>query len=314
MENFIRSFWIFAVGLNSVLGQCWCEGLIPDGSIALSHTEGKGLGYSAGYSSLDLFLGMPLVQDLIVFTDCRGHAFNNGMRAGNVGLGLRHFSLCTGKIFGFNVVYDYLKNTQKTYSQIGAGFEILGECWDFHCNAYVPVGHIRKNIYRFNYAFYEQLKNEEATDLSFGLKAREQFALKSVDTLFGYRFCNIGCTDLHISGGPYCFWGRSAKTKNAFNAKHECAVGGRFIIDVLFKNYFVLTGTATYDPIFRWCCQGTLAINIPFDFLWKQQAECPSYIFHKKLYERLERNEIIAIDHLTRFTNNPNVLDPEHNP
>lgn len=309
MGNFIsiRSFWIVAFGLNSLFGQCWC-----DGSIAVSHTAGKGLGYSTGYTSLDLFLRMPIVhQDLISFADCRGHVFNNGMHAANVGLGFRHINTCYEMIYGFNVVYDYLKNSQASYNQVGMGFEILGGAWDFCCNAYIPVGHVRKNIYRFNYAFYEQLKNEEATDLTFGLKAREQLALKGVDTLFGYRFCKMGLADLHVRGGPYCYFGRSAKTKNAFNSKHEFAVGGRFLVDVLFKDYFVLTGTTTYDHLFKWCGQVTLAINIPFDvFSQKQQVECPSYTLNNRLYERLERNEIITIDHLTRFTNNPNVLDP----
>lgn len=278
-------------------------------SLSLSHTEGKGIGYSTGYSSLNLFLAIPFTnQNLVSFVDVRGHVFNNGMHAANAGLGIRYVSDCCKQIWGLNLFYDYFKNTRQSYNQIGFGFEVLAEKWDFALNAYLPVGHTKKNIYRFQYAFYEELRNEEFFDLNFGLKAREQLALNGIDTLFGYHLGQICCVDAHISGGPYYFWGNTKKTKNAFRSKYESALGGRLIADI-YNEWFGLTTTVTYDQIFKWCAQATLTLKIPFDlFRW------PSCACRTSLYKMVNRNEIIAIDHVTRFTNNPSVLDPEFNP
>lgn len=285
--------------------------------VSLLHIEGKGLGYSIGYSSLDLFLAKTFCNNTFVpFLDIRGHVFNNGRFAANAGLGLRYFSNCLQQIWGVNAFYDYLENARRSYHQVGAGIEILGNKWDFHCNAYVPFGCKKTNIYRFNYGFFEDLKRKNVSSLKFGLKAREQLALNSVDALFGYRFCNIyKNADMHIGAGPYYFWGNSAKTENAFTSKHQSAFGGRGVVDIYFNNYIALSGVVTYDSIFKWCGQGTITLNIPLDAIFRHcQPVCSLCSVKDRLFDSISRNEIIAIDYLSRFTNDPRVLDPEFQP
>lgn len=290
--------------------------LVESPRLGLRHTEGTGLGYSVGYTSLNLFLTKSLAtQNLVSFTDVRGHLFNNGMQAANVNLGVRHLQDSYNQIWGINIAYDYFQNTRHSYNQVGAGFEVLGENWDFCLNAYIPIGNKKINIYRFSYAFYEELKQDNPSNFKFGLRAKEQFALNGVDTLFGYRFSNLFRTNLCVRAGPYYYWGYSVKTKNAFASKYEATLGGRFTVDVLINKYLSLSGMATYDSIFKWRNQGTIALNIPFDLIFRKcRNECTPCSLTNRFYERVKRNEIITIDHATRRTNNPNVLDPEFVP
>lgn len=326
---FSRFFWMLAFGTGLVFqnctanevieefARCFDDDQLPEWMIT-SYTAGTGLGYSVPYSSLGFFLAPPSEdQQTFSFLDLKGHLFNNGMEAANAGLGIRYFDDdCPSLLWGLNLVYDYYKNTRHTYNQIGAGFEIMSERWDFHLNAYVPIGDKRKDIYRFNYDFFKALKNDDPSLLQFGLRAREQFALNGIDTLFGYRFCNWFANmsyDLRISAGPYFYWGRSAKTKNAFAAKHVSALGGRLKTDISLNQVISLSGIVTYDSLYKWCGQGVISLNIPFGAL-HSHFKAPSYSVKNRIFDSIERNEIIVIDSLTRFTNDPRVLDPEFEP
>lgn len=311
----IRSFLMLILGLAFLQERVQAE----EQKVKLSHIEGSGLGYSIGYSSLALFLSNSFDnQNLTPFLDLRGHVFNNGKFAANAGLGLRYFNCCVEQIWGVNVVYDYLQHLQhyphRSYHQVGAGIEVIGDRWDFHMNAYVPVGHKKTNIYRFKYGFYEDLQREDLSNLEFGLKATEQLALNGIDALFGYRFCHICNTDLHVSAGPYYYTGRSVKTTNAFTKKRESSLGGRFMFDLIYMKYISIGAEVTYDTIFKWRGQGVVSLNIPFDIFNNWGFECTPNCFRDRLYDYIERNEIIAVDCMHRFENNPLVLDPSFQP
>jgi hypothetical protein len=318
IPRFTALFWIFVFGLC-----CCCQkGVAEENAkvsqhknpraehLSASHTEGKGQGYSKGYSSLDLFLSQPFSnRTLVPFLDLRGHIFNDGKYAANAGAGFRMLSECRKLVWGVNAVYDYLQKSQRVYNQVGGGVEVLGERFDARINFYVPVGGKRKNIYRFEY--------DDFSD--FGLTAREQFALKGIDSLFGYRFCKKSFGEVRVGAGPYYYWGKSSKTTNAFNATHRHSFGGRVAAGISFWDYLMLEGVGSYDTIFRWCGQARIVLNLPFDFTWKlkrgkSQCKESSYCLRKRLYEPLLRNEIIAVKSLNRFTDDPRVLDPEFKP
>ena len=320
----LRRLWVFVLGLC-----CICEGMSAEKPehLSASHTEGKGLGYSKGYSSLDLFLSQPFSnRTLVPFFDLRGHVFSDGKYAANAGLGFRMLRPCKQQVWGINAVYDYLQTSQRIYNQVGGGLELLGERWGARMNAYIPVGGKKKNIYRFAYEDFGRMTIEGDPDLGidslkiegFGLKAREQFALKGIDTLFGYRFCKRSF-ELHVDAGPYYFWGRTSETENAFSSTRKQTFGGRLTMGISLWDYILLDGVGSYDAIFKWCGQGTITLSLPFDFtfkLKKKSSRCPesSYCLKKRLYELLARNEIIAVDSLNRFTDDPRVLDPEFKP
>lgn len=277
--------------------------------IGLSHTEGKGLGYSQGYSSLDFFLAHPVCETKIIpFIDVRGHIFNNDKFALNAGAGLRWFNPCSTQMWGVNCFYDSLQTDHLTYHQVAFGLEVLSKTWDLRINGYLPVGHKKTPIYRLFYNFSS----------GFLAKAREQFAMGGIDAELGYHFCAIQSIGLYLGAGPYFYRGRSQKTENAFRAIRKEIVGGRLRASALFLNYFELEGITAYDSRFNWTGQVTLSLSIPFNWfcsLGKQESDCVTRCQRKeRAFQPVLRNEMIVIDRINRFSSNPEILDPEFEP
>jgi len=269
------------------------------GQICVGHTEGKGLGYSKGYTSLDLFLSKPLCQTTFLpFVDLRGHVFNDGKYASNIGLGLRWDNTCCEQIWGIYCFYDSLKTGHRPYHQISLGLEAISENWEVHLNGYLPVGRTKTSLYAFVY------KSLSAS--GFLLKGREQFAMRGVDYEVGYR-----CSNLYVGLGPYCYWGRSAATENVFRHAHKHTIGGRLRASVSFLRYFQLDAVTTYDPRFKWGGQFTLAVCLPFDLFRCREDVCH---FNERLYQPVVRNEIMVIDRINRYSTNPEILNPQFNP
>jgi len=291
--------------------------------ICVSHTEGKGLGYSIGYTSLDLFISQSsLYQTLVTFIDLRGHVFNNGKYAANTGVGLRYLNECLEQVWGINAFYDYLETKRHTYNQVGVGLEISGKQWDAYANGYWPIGSKNTDIYRFFYDFDKPTKFDDSGVAlpTFLLKAREQLAMKGFDTLIRYRCCLNDCFDVSVGAGPYCYWGTSAKTVNAFYPKRKNAYGGQLRTCLSFMDYVSLEGITTYDTRYKWTGQVTIALCVPLDFTLNQGKYCyrdyyeSFYCLQERLYRSVNRNEIIVVDSINRFSTNPEVLDPENDP
>lgn len=277
-------------------------------NFSVSHTEGEGLGYTQGYTSVDLFLTQPFFEsEFVPFVDLRGHIFNNERFAGNAGLGMRWYDSCYDRVWGINFFYDSLRTSHKTYHQFSLGLEALGERWDFRINGYLPIRHKTTQIYTLSYDFSS----------GFLAKAREQFAMGGADAEVGYHFCRMQYVDIYAGAGPYFYWGRSRKTKNAFRATCKEAIGGRLRASALFLNLFELEGVASYDSRFKWTSQVTLSLSIPFDWFCssRQQADvCTPCWIQERLYQPVIRNEIIVVDRINRSSSNPEILDPEFEP
>lgn len=152
--------------------------------IGVRHIEGKGIGYDQGYSTFELFI-RPWAgsYSIFPFIDLRGHIFNNGKFASNVGLGFR--TRTPSRIWGFNTYYDYRRPHKRRYNQIGFGFETLGKRWDFRLNSYLPI------------------------------EEQEGHSLRGADGEIGAHFRSKS-PDVYIAAGPYYFEG---KDKHAFGAK-----------------------------------------------------------------------------------------------
>lgn len=281
--------------------------------IGLSHTEGNGLGYSKGYTSLELFLSQPLCQNQIIpFVDLRGHIFNDGKYATNSGIGLRWLNECAAQVLGVNFFYDSLKTSHRPYHQVSFGLEALNETWDFHLNGYFPVGHKKTHLFAFNY---------DLTSSGFILVGKEQLAMRGVDFEADYHFCTSEYFDLYVGGGPYYYWGRSAQTENVFRHSHKHAFGGRLRAYASFMSCLSLEAVTSYDHRFKWTGQVTFAINLPFELplnIWGLGRECAGYegscCLKEKLYQPVLRNEIIVVDRIHRHSSNPAILDPEFEP
>lgn len=325
---FRRSIWRLVLGCCALsVGACASEccpkttssrflpfqGLAPE-QISLSYTDGKGLGYSQGYTSLDLFLSQPLCQKrLVPFLDLRGHIFNSGKFAANAGLGVRWLDDGHKRIWGINAFYDYLQTSRQPYNQVSVGLEALGNTWDVRLNGYLPVGPKRTPLYAFVY--------EDLLPTGFLLKGKEQFAMKGIDSEVGYHLCRMKYFDFYAGAGPYCYWGHSAETKNALRHTHKHAIGGRLSTSISFLNYVSLEAVATYDTLFKWGGQVTLALILPFDLTFRiggsgKNATCNENFccLKKELYQPVLRNEIIVVDKIHRYSTDPDILDPENKP
>lgn len=290
---------------------CDCEQTIFPEQISLSHTEGKGLGYTQGYTSLDFFLSQHLCG-IVPFADLRAHVFNNGKTAFNAGLGMRWLDESFGAVWGVNAFYDTLQGKYRSYHQVGLGFEALGSEWDVYVNGYLPVGHKQTHLYQFSYINFPE---------EFLVRGTERFAMNGVDAEVGYHIRSFCYLDIYFGAGPYCYWGHSCPTENVWLVKHEKAVGGRLRASASFLDYVSLEGVTTYDNQFRWTGQVTLALTLPFDLTFDCFSSrngcgcCSKYAsLEQRLYQPVLRNEIIVEDRIHRYSNNPEILDPEFQP
>lgn len=278
----MRLFLVLCLGFCSIADSV-------ENAFCVCHTEGSGLGYSIGYSSLGIFLAAPCINHRVVpFVDLRGHIFNNGKYAANAGAGVRFLTDRFAPAFGINAFYDYLQTKRKVYREVGFGLELLGKQWDVTVNGYFPIGSKKTNIYQFSYDF----------EPSFLLKAREQLAMEGFDSLARYCFCITPSLKASIGAGPYFYWGTSAKTVNAFEPKRKSAYGGQLQACFSFMKYAFLEGIGSYDSEFKWNGQVKIALCFSFN-------SCGHFV---------KRKEIIVVDTISRFSTDPNVLDPEHKP
>jgi hypothetical protein len=113
---------------------------------------------------------------------------------------------------------------------------------------------------------------------------------------------------------PYYYWGKSVATENAFRPKHKHAVGERLNASLSYRNYITLEGLVTYDSLFKWGGQGTLAITIPFDFTAKTNECGGPNCLQEGLYQPVQRNEVIVVRKIHRYSSDPFVLDPQNKP
>jgi len=267
----------------------------------IGHTEGKGLGYSQGFTSFELFLSEKFSCERIApFVDVQYNIFNRGKAAWNLGLGGRLINTYSNQIWGVNFYYDDRNKPEHHYYQLGCGIEILGENWEVHVNGYLPVCRTKTPIYTLNYDFRS----------GFLAIAREQMAMRGVDSEVGYHFSNRHCHDLYIGLGPYFYEAFSEKTKNAWNSAYRRAPGGRLRAKSVFLTYFELEATTCYDSLFKWTAQAQIALNIPFG------CDTPSkpWCIDDRLTQKVIRNPIIVVDTLKRRSTDPLILDPEHKP
>ena len=242
------------------------------------HIEGKGIGYSQGYTSLDLFFSH-LYGNSLPFLDLRGHVFDDARFAANAGVGYRH--LHGDYIFGGSLSYDYRNTNVFHYNQISAGFEVLGARWDFRINGYLPVG-AKQSGWRNNsfYGFsghYLLIKREEEFSLK-GLNAEAGLYSEEKKSLWFYGGI-----------GPYYYGG-----------KGENAYGGRIRLNGNYKSYVSLELSGSYDNVFHDIFQAQLSFSVPFGPRSRAKRgsspnDCSSWAFLKeRIVQPVVKDEIIA--------------------
>lgn len=271
---------------DGCISSCDCCPIDHSAYLELSHREPGGIGYGIGYTSLDLFYGFNARGNNYAYFDLRGHIFNDGKWASNVGLGLRHLAEYSDVVTGLNFFWDWRDAKHGSYHQLGIGFEALWPYLDFHFNGYIPVGRERERS-RFGFRKFEG--NRALIEKKYTLN------MGGFDTGIGYWICKGPCFGLHASLGGYYFRG---------NFNHD--FGGALLrAKMRFWNFIEIRGQVSYDNSFDWIGQGELALRIPFGptlcRMPRRIACCDPFIaLEERLIEQPDRFEILVTDSKTR--------------
>jgi|JI9StandDraft_1071089.scaffolds.fasta_scaffold06273_3 hypothetical protein len=267
-----------------------CEKYYTPYQIGLRHIEPKGIGYSKGYSTLDLFFtSLAFNQDIAGFLDLRGHIFDNSYLAANAGVGLRYVG---SWILGANVYYDYRETKHHNYNQIAAGLECLGEIVDFRLNGYFPFGSKESGYYGSAFDYFQ--------GNYLYIKQSREFAFLGANAEVGFSFNTLKEAPIYLAGGAYFL-----------NGNGHTAWGGKARASLSFMEYVKLEGSASYDTIFKWIGQGELTVSIPLGRKAKVEStkkrSCADQaILLNKAVSPVSRSEIIPVDtesHVTAAIN-----------
>ena len=224
--------------------------------IAVKHIEERGVGYDTGYSSLDGYLMPNWNRKFLPFANARGHIFNNGKWASNVGIGGR-FAPGDNWVYGINTYYDFRSATTLRGHQIGVGLEALSKLIDVRVNGYIPVAlKHRASPFRFN----------KFIDNPFG--AGSFIRLKrNVVMDFASIFSEVGCSlvpsispiDVYFAVGPYYL------VEEKFSSvKCGGTWGAHGRLSMRVYDGIEIGAKSSYDKEFKGIIQGYALFSYPF--------------------------------------------------
>ncbi|MEN9653898.1 MAG: hypothetical protein RL235_10 [Chlamydiota bacterium] len=284
-KNQLLSLCSIALSINAFAIDHQEEESCPNGRrhyrTAIRHIESGGIGYNNGYTTLELFLASaPSHWSVTPFIDTRGHVFDNGRWAANVGVGLR--SLWKNRAYGMNAYYDYRGTSHLHANQIGIGVETLGELFDFRMNGYLPVG--GKNSAPYDTTF------QSFSGHSMIVSQKVQSAMKGANAEFGLHLGKVSSCDFYTAIGPYYFISNKAPT----------TWGGQARLYGTFKDILTLEISDSYDRTFHNKFQGQIALGFSFGPISKvknQGRTCKTAtILNDRMLQPVNRQEIIVID------------------
>ena len=240
--------------------------------VDLSHIEGKGIGYSAGYTRLDLLLAPDYkAEGFLPMIDLNGLRFNDNTYAANVGFVGRYLTNSLCEILGGNIYYDYRQGVRGDYHQLGVGLEVIGKRWDFRANAYVPFGvkrHTTKCVFDDYIGPYCATKREN------------EFAAYTYNAEIGYQLINSNTFPLYIAVGPYYFSGEFDTT----------AMGGKVRLRPQYKDYIALDLSFSHDNVFGSIFQVEVIFSLPlYQLSYIKDKKGPCGISNRKVYQPVER-------------------------
>ncbi|MBS0648858.1 MAG: inverse autotransporter beta domain-containing protein [Verrucomicrobia bacterium] len=272
-----------------------------ESKLEVRHREAGGVGYNTGYTSLDYFL-MTEGQNMEFLLDLRGHVFNTGQGAGNVGVGLRWPLREERQMIGANVFYDIRQAHDLLCNQVGAGIEWLTRKIDFRANGYLPVGQKKH---------FEEKNFNSFSGTSVKVRRHLKATLPSVEGEVGTPLPR----PFYFAVGSYYLFKQEGHGIDVGNA-----LGVKVRAEVDLGKYFTLGVAATYDHIFKTRVQGIVSINIPFEKKKvcdvkkkKKKNECEPPAYTRNLRRvPIMRNEIIPIQ--THRKSSETLTDKSNNP
>jgi hypothetical protein len=228
--------------------------------LGIRHTEARGVGYQTGYTTLEGFGISSHNSSLMPFFDIRGHVFNDGKFAGNVGIGGRSYLPTTHHLFGYYCYYDIRQDRHHlTAQQVSPGLELLGSRMEYRLNGYFPVGEDKSHKYGVRFDSFAGHR--------IFLHTKQRRVLVGGDAEIGAHLTQSLNYDAYLGAGPYYF-----------STFHASAWGGKVRLLARFKEYISLEASYSYDHLFGSIVQGTIAFYLPFGRkLKKRDQDCSSH-------------------------------------
>jgi hypothetical protein len=242
---------------------------------SIEHIEGGGIGYKNGYTTLALFFASDPDRWMVTpFLDVRGHVFDDGGWATNLGSGIR--TLWNNRVYGINAFYDYRDSSRLNSNQIGLGVETLGKLVDFRMNGYLPVGTKISDPYNPVFANF-------AGNYMF-IWRNYQAAMKGANAEIGLHLGRSKLFDVYAALGPYYFIGDAIAP----------TWGGKARLSLTYKNFLSLEISDSYDKTFQNKFQGQLSLK--FSFGPKSKEKISSKMANSRIMDSVDRQEIIVMD------------------
>jgi hypothetical protein len=235
----------------------WCLSPYHEMHAGIRHNEANGIGYKDGYTTLEAFgIYDGWGSGFMPFVDLRGHVFNNGKLAGNVGIGERTLFTSINHTFGSYLYYDVRKaGHHLTVNQLSPGIELVGERMEYRINGYFPVG--KNKGKKFGYAF------DKFTGHNILLKFKQNQAMIGFDAEVGAHIPQNTTYDVYAAAGPYYF-----------HSSNASAWGGKVRLLGRYKEYVTLEVAYSYDKLFRNVVQGSVAFALPFGRKLQRCGKC----------------------------------------
>ncbi len=214
-------------------------------SVGVRHIEANGIGYKNGYTTLEGFVLFDRAPAFMPFVDLRGHVFNDGKLAGNIGIGERTLVPSISHIIGTYLYYDVRQDYhQLTAQQLSPGVEILGKRMEYRLNAYFPVGDQKGR--KYDPQFYTFRKNSILS------KFKQKYVMRGVDAEIGGHLNQSFKYDLYAAAGPYYF-----------NSPYASTWGGKTRLLGRYKEIVSLQASYSYDHLFHSVFQGEIGFHFP---------------------------------------------------
>ncbi len=259
-----------------------CPGKYQHCRGSVRHIDGGGIGYNQGYTTLDgFFASEPNEDDFMQFLDFRGHIFNDGKIAINVGGGFR--KIARNRIYGGNIYYDYRRLDTLDFNQIGLGFETLGTRWDLRLNGYLPVGEKINTPYSSEFSAF--------CGNNMMLFEKYRLVMTGANAEVGVHFGKSRLFDFYACASPYYFHEKTDCKPNLW--------GGKARLSAKFKQYWILEISDSYDRIFKNRFQAQLTLTIPFGGGSKNSSSMSEDVcdaLFSRMVQPVDRQEIIVID------------------
>ncbi len=212
----------------------------------IRHTEARGIGYKSGYTTLEGFGIYDHWNHFMPFLDLRGHVFNDGKFAGNIGIGERTALFSISHFLGTYLYYDVRQDRHGlTVNQLSPGIELVGSRMEYRVNGYFPLGNTKSRKYGTSF--------DKFHDHNIILRRKQREALTGGDAEVGVHITQSTKYDLYAAAGTYYF-----------SASEASSWGGRARLLGRYKEYVTLEASYSYDHLFRSIVQGTVGVNLPF--------------------------------------------------